>query len=206
MDTAPIFAFLDRGGPALWAIAALSVLTLALVLWKLWRLLHDGAWSGGAAEARVAALAQGHADPGSGRGLRMRFVDACLSVLGDAGRDREEMREEIARLGARAAAGQRAGLRALELIAAIAPLIGLLGTVLGMIEAFQALASAGARADAAVLAGGIWQALLTTAAGMAVAIPATIAQSGFEAVAERLQGELEDDATRLFARRAPKAP
>jgi biopolymer transport protein ExbB len=92
----------------------------------------------------------------------------------------------------------RRGLRALELIATIAPLIGLLGTVLGMIEAFQALQAAGNRADPAALAGGIWQALLTTAAGMAVAIPASMALSWYDSICERVQADLEDLATRVF--------
>lgn len=95
----------------------------------------------------------------------------------------------------------RRGLRALDLIATIAPLIGLLGTVLGMIEAFQALQEAGSRADPAALAGGIWQALLTTAAGMAVAIPASMALSWFDSVTDRLQAEMEDLATRIFIAR-----
>ncbi len=65
--------------------------------------------------------------------------------------------------------------RTLELIGLIAPLLGLLGTILGMIDAFQALQDSGAQADPAVLAGGIWEALLTTALGLAVAIPAIVA-------------------------------
>jgi biopolymer transport protein ExbB len=107
-------------------------------------------------------------------------------------------REETTRIAKAALADARRGLRALELIAAIAPLIGLLGTVLGMIEAFQALQAAGNRADPAALAGGIWQALLTTAAGMAVAIPAAMAHSWFESVVDRVQADLEDLATRVF--------
>ena len=67
-----------------------------------------------------------------------------------------------------------------------------------MIEAFQALEAAGARPDAAVLAGGIWQALLTTAAGMGVAIPAAVALAAFEGVADRVQADLEDIATGIF--------
>ena len=97
----------------------------------------------------------------------------------------------------------RTGLRGLELAVTIGPLLGLLGTVTGMIGAFQALQVAGAQADPATLAGGIWQALLTTAAGMAVAIPAQIALSGFEAVVDRLRHDMEDAATRIFAH-APK--
>jgi biopolymer transport protein ExbB len=94
----------------------------------------------------------------------------------------------------------RSGLRPLELIATIAPLLGLLGTVLGMIAAFQALQEAGNRADPATLAGGIWEALLTTAAGMAVAIPASMALTWFESVVDRLRLEMEDAATRIFLR------
>ena len=53
----------------------------------------------------------------------------------------------------------------------IAPLLGLLGTVLGMVQSFQDLSLAQGSANASVLAGGIWLALLTTAAGLVVAIP-----------------------------------
>ncbi|MCE8433936.1 MotA/TolQ/ExbB proton channel family protein, partial [Rhodovulum sulfidophilum] len=60
------------------------------------------------------------------------------------------------------------------------------------------LQSAGAAADPADLAGGIWEALLTTAAGMAVAIPAAVALSWFESVADSARADMEDLATRLF--------
>jgi len=78
--------------------------------------------------------------------------------------------------------------------------LGLLGTVLGMIAAFQTLQEAGSRADPAALAGGIWEALLTTAAGMAVAIPASMALAWFESVADRAQDDMEDAATRILTR------
>jgi biopolymer transport protein ExbB len=64
-------------------------------------------------------------------------------------------------------------------IASIAPLLGLFGTVLGMIEVFQKLAALGGRADVALLSGGIWVALLTTAFGLLVAIPALLAHHYF---------------------------
>ena len=67
-----------------------------------------------------------------------------------------------------------------------------------MIAAFQALQEAGARADPSTLAGGIWEALLTTAAGMAVAIPAAAALTYFESVIDRIRLDLEDAATRIF--------
>jgi biopolymer transport protein ExbB len=76
----------------------------------------------------------------------------------------------------------------------------LLGTVLGMIAAFQTLQQSGAQADPSDLAGGIWEALLTTAAGMGVAIPASMALSWFESVVDRVQADMEDLATRIFTR------
>ena len=68
-------------------------------------------------------------------------------------------------------------------------------------KVWKALQEAGARADPATLAGGIWEALLTTAAGMAVAIAASMALSWFDGVIERLQLDMEDAATRIFLRR-----
>lgn len=188
--------FIATGGPALAAIAVLSVLTLAIILWKIWRLALCGAWSSGQARAMLhAGTAQAQPSPDLPRNLRARFVAQALGA-----RDLPDplAREEIMRLGARALATLRGGLRPLELIVTIAPLIGLLGTVLGMIDAFQALETSAGQADPSVLAGGIWEALLTTAAGMAVAIPAAVALSWFEGIAERVQADMEDMATRIF--------
>ena len=67
-----------------------------------------------------------------------------------------------------------------------------------MIDAFQALQESGNRADPAALAGGIWEALLTTAAGMGVALPASVALSGFDSRIERLENDLSALASRLF--------
>lgn len=65
-------------------------------------------------------------------------------------------------------------LSILGAVGSVAPLMGLLGTVLGMIRVFSRVAQAGNAADISILAGGIWEALITTAAGMAVAIPVLI--------------------------------
>ncbi|MFV2052192.1 MotA/TolQ/ExbB proton channel family protein [Aliiroseovarius sp. YM-037] len=197
--------FLIRGGPALWLIAALSVVTLALILWKIWRLVLMGAWSGAASRAAVEAWCAGDANGAdravAGRSsLRARLVRAAMAARQDATLTDSAAREETTRVAKAELSRARVGLRALELIATIAPLLGLLGTVLGMIEAFQALQTTGSRADPAVLAGGIWEALLTTAAGMAVAIPASMALTWFESIVDRVQADMEDFATRIFTR------
>lgn len=193
--------FLARGGPALWAIAALSVFALALILWKLWRLARARAWSRARAERAVALWRAGQRREARSvltpaRGL----ADGVIAAAMDAAESLPERaaREETARAARGALAEARTGLRGLELVAVVAPLLGLLGTVLGMIAAFRALEATGAAADPAVLAGGIWEALLTTAAGMAVAIPAAVALAWFEGICERLRHDLEDLATRVF--------
>lgn len=202
MTFAALFDVLDRGGAALWAIAALSVLALAVTLWKLWRFGAGGIWSA-AADGAVAdwvagrtaeadAAARGLSDPLG------QVVATAIRTRSDPAMTEAQAREETERVARGHLADARSGLRILDLTVTVAPLLGLLGTVLGMIDAFQALQTAGSAADAAALAGGIWEALLTTAAGMAVAIPASVALTWFDSVIERLQARMEDAATRVF--------
>jgi biopolymer transport protein ExbB len=178
------FEDLGAGGPILAALAVMSLLSWVLILVKIAQLWHcrSGqprraaafqAWKAGDTAGAAAQLAQGRspADRITGRamealskGIRGTALDADLTRRGN---------EELARLGS--------GLRLLELIAMVSPLLGLLGTVLGMIQSFQELELAQGAANASVLAGGIWQALLTTAAGLLVAIPAAVAAGLFAA-------------------------
>lgn len=196
--------FLQDGGPSIWAIAALSVITVALILWKIWRLALIGAWARGKAQKAVSLYEDGNTDAAQTlisrrRGLRSKVVGAAITARETLTEDAS--REETARVAKRELGEAAVGLRALELIATIAPLLGLLGTVLGMIAAFQALQESGSRADPSLLAGGIWEALLTTAAGMAVAIPASAALTWFEAVIDRMRRDIEDAAMRIFVTR-----
>jgi biopolymer transport protein ExbB len=209
MNLDGLMQFLQTGGPALWVIAALSVLTLTLILWKIWRLARSGAWAGAQTTAALSDWCNGRRDKAiemlSGRrSLRAQLAHAAMCNQRSAHFSPDEAREETTRVAKALLWEARSGLRALELIATIAPLVGLLGTVLGMIAAFQALQDSGNQADPAVLAGGIWEALLTTAAGMAVAIPASMALSWFESVADKLQADMEDAATRIFTAPEPK--
>lgn len=107
------------------------------------------------------------------RGARSRVVRAAIAARADMSDDLA--REETLRVARNELAEAGIGLRALELIATIAPLLGLLGTVLGMIAAFQALQESGSRADPALLAGGIWEALI-----------------------DRMRRDIEDAVTRIF--------
>lgn len=199
--TSRALKFLHDGGPSIWAIAALSVVTVALILWKIWRLALIGAWSRGKARKAVETFERGETEQAlalvkNRRGLRSIVVSAAIQSRTSMPED--AAREETSRVAKHQLGEAGIGLRALELIATIAPLLGLLGTVLGMIAAFQALQESGSRADPSQLAGGIWEALLTTAAGMAVAIPASAALTWFEAVLDRMRRDTEDGAMRVF--------
>lgn len=198
--------FLRNGGPSIWAIAVLSVVAVALILWKTWKFFVAGVWSRRMSLRAVKQWETGSSDRAldlvkGRRGVRSRMTAAAMHArltLPDA-----SAREETTRRAKKLIGSQSTGLRALELIATIAPLLGLLGTVLGMIAAFQALQEAGARADPSLLAGGIWEALLTTAAGMAVAIPASAALTWFESTIERLRADMEDICARIFVAKIP---
>ena len=82
-------------------------------------------------------------------------------------------------------------------MAALAPLLGLLGTVIGMIRAFMVIEGQGTSVSPVLLAGGIWEALLTTAAGLTVAIPCLLFHNLFQGRIEQVEGELSRLATEL---------
>ena len=191
---------LSAGGPVIAILAALSVLSVALIVAKALDL--RGAVSGGA--RRAAAIERWHAGDAEGalQALRrgrapadrvLRFALGALS----RGVDRAALEPELLRRGNAEMARMSRHIRTLEVIALVSPLLGLLGTVLGMIEAFRQLELAEGAANASLLAGGIWQALLTTAAGLVVAIPATMAANLLAARVERAGHLIEDGVARL---------
>ena len=108
------------------------------------------------------------------------------------------LREELERLALAKLNGLRAQLPALEVIGTLTPLLGLLGTVLGMIAAFRAMEVAGSQVDPSVLSGGIWQALLTTAMGLAIAIPVMAAYNWMDRKTQRVSDQINDAVTQVF--------
>jgi biopolymer transport protein ExbB len=76
----------------------------------------------------------------------------------------------------------------------IAPLLGLLGTVIGLIKAFMVIQEMGGKVNASVLAGGIWEAMLTTALGLGVALPTMLAHSYLLARIDRYEARLQQGA------------
>lgn len=146
-----------RGGPFIWLLLAISVLTVWVLLERGWYFLS---------EHRELVSGLDDVEPGSNPGAERE----ARSVL-----ERAESRTWL-----------------LGLVGRIAPLVGLLGTVSGMIRIFLELEDAGAGGfGASELAGGVWEALLTTAFGLAIAVPALAGYDYFNRLADRTRSELE---------------
>lgn len=166
---------IKAGGWVMLPIIALAVLALAIILERFWSLRRK--------EVLPPGLGEEVRDWAKGRALDPKHVDILRnnSPLGEllaAGLDvrhrpREIIKERIEDVGRHVAHRLERFLNALGTIAAVTPLLGLLGTVLGMIEMFLDILVTGV-GDASQLAGGIGQALISTAAGLVVAIPALI--------------------------------
>ena len=137
---------------------------------------------------------------------------ALSAIAKNAILHRQRTREGIQKTIEDAAKSQYAQLErfipAIGIVANISPLLGLLGTVTGMIQVFSNLAdeyAAGAHANPGMLAGGIWEALLTTAAGLCVAIPAFLMHRYLCAKLDDLWLELETYSTEILDLLAPAA-
>ena len=203
---APAARLLEAGGPVVMILLVLSVFALTIILFKLiqfWRL------STGPSNAHNKALSLWL------RGRRADAYDlvrmrkyAAAQVLAHGMRglsnnwaSESDVREDVERVAMEQMKALKSWLKALEAVVQIAPLLGLFGTVIGMIAAFKALQEAGSQADPAVLAGGIWVALLTTAVGLAVAIPVSFVLYWFESIVERERLNMESALTSLFTGR-----
>ncbi len=112
-------------------------------------------------------------------------------------KDREIMKEAIEDVGRHVVHDLQRYLNSLGTIAAISPLLGLLGTVIGMIKVFTAMTTAGV-GNVASLAGGISEALITTAAGLVVAIPSLMFYRYFQGRVDALVVEMEQQAIKLI--------
>jgi len=121
-----------------------------------------------------------------------------IAGLAKHNRPREEIKDAIEAAAQSEVYHLERNLGMLGTIAAIAPLIGFLGTVTGMIKAFMQVQSLGGAVDASVLAGGIWEALITTAAGLFVGIPALIFYNWLQAKVEHHVFEMQESSTELM--------
>lgn len=195
--------WLDIGGPVVMILLAMSILALAVILLKLYQFKTLRLGQRSLVNKVLALYRAGHAQQaleltlGSGNPI-LKLLNLAISGCVRNDLTEAQVREEVYRVAADYLEKLRAYCRVLEVIASLAPLLGLLGTVLGMIEAFQQLQASGSRVDPSVLSGGIWEALLTTAVGLAVAIPVIVFVNLFDRILARLAHDMHNALTQIF--------
>lgn len=196
-------SFLQQGGPIMYLLLAMSVLVVAIVLLKTYQFVRMGIRRSNFVERTFEHLAAGD-ETGAGdllsscRSPVARVMETTIRVGRDPSMPAPDSEAEIARVGSSQIRAMESWLRALSSIAHLSPFCGLLGTVIGMIEAFMNMESAGSRVDPAVLSGGIWVALLTTAFGLAVAIPAMAAYFYLEGEVDQVRARMRDTSVRVL--------
>ncbi len=190
--------FIQQGGAVMYVLLAASVLALTIIFERAWSLRRSVV----VPEKEIMAVEKAvRAGDVKGAMELCRQHNTAMSrilwvALANHGVRRSVLKEIVEETGRQEVAHLERFIGVLGVIASISPLLGLLGTVIGMIEVFQQISLVGVgKAD--VLAGGISKALNTTAAGLTVAIPALVAYRYFESRVDRFVVEIEQHALRF---------
>jgi len=191
-----MFELLSKGGVLVIPILLCSVIALAIFVERVIRFTRMRSRGAGLSEKIVAFLNGGQkqealqlaAESNSPMG---RILTQAIDVKDH---DRETLETVMLHATEKEVRNLSSYIQTLATIGNIAPLLGLLGTVIGMIKAFMVIQQMGGKVNAAVLAGGIWEAMLTTALGLSVALPTMIAHSYLIARIDNYEASLQDGA------------
>lgn len=187
------------GGWPMIPLLLLGVVALAIVVERFWTLRRKEVLPPGLGEEVRKWAVRGQLDPAHVESLRRNSPLGALlaAALESRGRPREQARERIEDAGRHLVHRMERFLNSLGTIAAAGPLLGLLGTVVGMIQMFMGILDSGV-GDVNQLAGGIGKALVCTATGMIVAIPALMFHRYFRGRVTGYVIDMEQEATRLL--------
>ena len=183
---------LEKGGIFIWPLLLASIISLAVIIERtVFFMMNQG--PGRKLMATIVPM------------LQERRIDdfreycskttgplatVCRVYLENRDISKDKRDEILFREGSMALAVLERRLRVLSLIAEASPLLGLLGTVTGMIQAFQRIQEMGGQINIEALAGGIWEALLTTAVGLTIAIPTLAAHNFFDSRIDKTQARM----------------
>jgi biopolymer transport protein ExbB len=200
----PEIMLFEKGGVVMYGLAALSVYAVAVVIFKIIQFRKANVFDRSFIEPALREIKQGDRPRASKtlagiKGPVARIMRVTFECVANREMSQKSKEAEILRVGSGDIRYLEAHLRGLEMTAAVAPLMGLLGTVIGMISSFSRLSLSGTRVDPTILAGGIWEALLTTAAGLAVAIPALAAHYILDGIIEKVRATMKDVSVQILA-------
>ena len=190
-----------KGGPVMIILLGFSVFAFAIIFVKLIQFFSAALSSTNKIEKILSKLSSTNPknllnEIQQIKNPMARIIEVVIITKKDRRFDKESREAEISRIISIEIRNLENYLGGLEVVASISPLLGLFGTVLGMIKAFLNLEKAGSQIDPALLAGGIWEALLTTAFGLAIAIPALTAYHLFENKISNTRDKINDTVVR----------
>jgi len=198
----------QKGGPLMWLILACSITALGVFLERLLYFhrasIQTGDFLRGLANLLKAGnTAEAVQECAGSPGPVPRVLHAMLSR---PGAPRQELRDIAQEAGQLEVPRLERNLALLGTVAYTTPLLGLLGTVLGLLTAFQQISAHGGYATATEIAGGVYESLLTTAAALTVAIPAFVAHSYLSARVNELLRDIERASIEMLEILAPPRP
>lgn len=185
-----MYSIFQKGGPLMWPILLCSISTMAIFIERMIVLVRAKKYARGPIAAYQSHLKSQNSDDQSYK--PDGIVRDLMDLLGSTSSAREDAERMLFRRATIYIRSLEERLNWLAIIGTIAPLLGLLGTVTGMIRVFMGIQSMQGQINPSALAGGIWEALITTAAGLIVAIPTIIIYHFFEDRIDDLSGELKD--------------
>jgi len=195
---------LEKGGVVMLILVGLSIYALGVIFYKVQQFITAGVFNTSYVDRTMQHVKQGELTAASqkvagARGPVARIMRVAIECIMNRDMTIKSRESEIARVGSSELRYLESHMRGLEMVATTAPLLGLLGTVIGMVRAFSKLGEAGTRVDPSMLAGGIWEALLTTVGGLAVAIPAVAAYYIIDGVIEKVRSQMKDVTVQILA-------
>ena len=189
----------------MYVLLSLSIYGMAVIMYKIYQFwnagmfVHDSFIDKAVQEIREGDIQKASRTLSTVKGPIARIMRVALDCVANREISQRSKEAEIARVGAADIRYLESHLRGLELISNVGPLLGLLGTVMGMVTAFSKLEAAGARVDPSLFAGGIWEAFLSTVAGLVVAIPAIGAYYVVDSLIERVRATMRDVSVQILA-------
>ena len=193
-----------KGGWVMYVIVALSIYVLGIILFKAYQFTTAQVFNTQFIDRVMMHVQRGELTDASHlltkeKGPLARIMRVSIESVMNREITMKSRESEISRVGAGELRYLESHMRGLEMASSIGPLLGLLGTVIGMVHAFAKLSESGSRVDPSMLAGGIWQALIATVGGLVVAVPAMASYYLIDSLVERVRATMRDVTIQILA-------
>ncbi len=197
-------SMIAKGGFVMVPLILLSIYALAVIFYKIFQFTVAGVFNHRFIDPIMVYVKKGELSTAEEllkkeQGPIARIMQVSISCITNRLMSQRSREAEITRIGSSELYALESHMRGLELVSSTGPLLGLLGTVTGMVVMFATIGKAGSHVDPAMLANGIWEALITTVTGLIVAVPAVFAYYIIDGVIERVRLTMKDVTVQILA-------